>query len=539
MQQPLTSTPTSIRPFQLGLVLSATLALAGCGDGVEFGGPGAGGDDPLSTLEQGRNLFRGGTLGMEGFWSGVAGLDSGMAQAGFSTLDALELGLQFDATVMDAPTLSAISDEIAGGLVAGNVDTLTDPLVFEALLGRGAVVGLVGIEADGTPGIALNGTDSIGISCALCHSAVDGSSYAGPELAGSIGQRVDGSSPTALRVGALFAVAERSSALYPYMTQSHATIGGTPIGRTGAFVEATSTEAEFDALLTDAASFPAGQWDATPDGIGNPTVLPHVFDIRAAAPYGIAGEFSELMDAINAHVTLGLDPTTLLTPSGSQFMNQVGLGIGTEIINEYTDVFAATGAMVPVGGLPFVTADATGSTGDEQGPVGYKVGTQELRALATYLESLTAPVRPVGNAQARARGAAAYASACASCHGVMDALTPNSAVSLLDLVVPYAPTTLLARGFPYSDMLDDRLRTYDDRLVIFDRLYAPSQVPAQARDFSSPNLRGLQMQVAFLHDGSVASLDALLDSARGAGAPHAYFVDASVRADLIEFLVTR
>jgi len=81
----------------------------------------------------------------------------------------------------------------------------------------------------------------------------------------------------------------------------------------------------------------------------------------------------------------------------------------------------------------------------------------------------------------------------------------------------YAP--LLVRGFPYSDILDDRLRTYDDRLVIFDRLYAPAQVPAGAREYIAPNLRSLQLQNVFLHDGSVESLDALLDPARGAAHP--------------------
>jgi len=493
----------------------------------------------LSALEQGRLLFRQGTLGMETFWSDVVGLDTGLTRAGFSTLDALTLGLQLDAGAMDPATLTQLTDELTSGLSSGNFIALTDPLVFEALLGQGAVVGLVGVDSDGVAGLVLDGPDSLSITCALCHSVVDGSSYGGPELAGAIGQRIDGTAPNSLRLGSLFAYADRSSALYPYLPQSHATIGGFPIARTEAFVEADSTEAEFDAVLADAAVFPAGMWDTTPDGIGNPTVLPHVFDILAAAPYGIAGEFRDLQDALNAHVTLGLDPTTLLTTPGRQFMYRIGLGIGTEIVNEYEDVFAATGAMVPVGGLPYVAANATGTIGTEQSPVGYRLEQSELGALAIYLQSLTAPLQPVGNAAAQSRGEAAYALACATCHGALDVPQLNETVSLMDLAYPYFPTTLLVRGFPYTDILDDRLRTFDDRLVIFDRLYAPAQVPAGARDIVAPNLRGLQLQNVFLHDGSVESLDALLDPARGAGAPHAYYVELGVRADVIEYLVTR
>jgi len=520
-------------------LLGLALGLSACNGESLTGTAQDSSDGTLSSLEYGRLLFRQGTLGMETFWSDVAGLDTGLTRAGFSTLDALTLGLQLDAGAMDAATLTQLTDELAGGLSSGNFNALTDPLVFEALLGQGAVVGLVGVDSDGAAGLALDGPDSLAISCALCHSVVDGSSYGGPELAGAIGQRIDGTAPNSLRLGALFAYADRSSALYPYFPQSHATIGGFPIARTEAFVEAASTEAEFDAVLADTAVFPAGMWDATPDGIGNPTVLPHVFDIRAAAPYGIAGEFRDLMDALNAHATLGLDPTTLLTSPGRQFINRIGLGIGTEIVNEYEDIFAATGAMVPIGGLPYLAANATGTIGSEQSPAGYRLEERELGALAIYMQSLTAPLRPVGNSAARSRGEATYALACATCHGALDVPQLNDTVSLLDLAYPYFPTTLLIRGFPYSDILDDRLRTYDDRVVIFDRLYAPAQVPAGARHYIAPNLRGLQLQNVFLHDGSVESLDALLDPARGAGAPHSYFVEPGVRADLIEYLVTR
>lgn len=540
MHRPAKLTPhLTQRLFAAVAASGLTLGFVACSGGSVGSSSGGAGGGVVSHLEESRSLFREGTLGMEAFWSDAVGLDTGLARAEFSTLDALRLGLNLDSTVMNPATLADLTSELAGNLSQGTIDTLSDPFVFESLLGQGAVVGLVGVEVDGVQGIALDGPDSVAISCALCHSIVDGSAYSGPALAGSIGVRMDGPAPSSLRVGALLALADRSSVLYPFLPQSHATIGGMPIARTGGFVEASSTEAEVDALLSDTVAFPAGLWDATPDGIGNPTVLPPVYEIRAAAPYGIAGEFTDLMDAINAHGTLGLDPTTLLTPLGMQFMNRVGLGIGTEIVNEYEDVFAGLGAMVPVGGLPYIDAEATGLVGDESSPVGFRMAERDLQLYATYLQSLTEPVRSVGNVSARARGAAAYALTCATCHGAPSSPAANEMVSLLDLVVPYAPTTLLARGFPYSDVLDDRLRTYDDRLVLFDRVYSNIQVPAAAREFTTPNLRGLHVKERFLHDGSVLGLDALLDPARGAGQPHPYFVETSVRADLIEFLTAR
>ena len=57
------------------------------------------------------------------------------------------------------------------------------------------------------------------------------------------------------------------------------------------------------------------------------------------------------------------------------------------------------------------------------------------------------------------------------------------------------------------------------------------------RGDAMPLLLDLARKPVFLHDDSVPSLDGLLDPARGASAPHPFYVaDKLQRADMVEFL---
>jgi hypothetical protein len=52
-----------------------------------------------------------------------------------------------------------------------------------------------------------------------------------------------------------------------------------------------------------------------------------------------------------------------------------------------------------------------------------------------------------------------------------------------------------------------------------------------------PALLGLWLSAPYLHDGSVATLEALFSPDRGPTAPHPYFVERSTdRDDLVAFL---
>lgn len=514
------------------LAAAALLGLAACKGEVDSNGP----TTPFEgNPERGEELFRFGTFGNEGFWSGAAGLATGIANADLTLRDALDLGLQIDAESLpgDPPLLP-----VAGG--GGGTLALDDPAVFADVLAEGGVLGLVPMDED-DDGIfdPLMG-DTIGISCALCHAIVDGAVLSDPSTGGAIGARMDGPAPKKIDLGDLFALADNSRALYPYLPQDHETIGGEPIGRTGAFVGPNSTEAEVDALLRDDADIPRGMWDMVPDGIGAPVVLPPAYDIRRGILYGVAGTYTNPFDLYNDHVTIGLDPTSLVTVGGSVFMDRIGLGIGTEIRGEYDAILSATGVQPPIGGFPYIEAEATGQEATTSSPVGLRIDLIDMRHIGSYMAFLLPPPAEFGDPVARARGEAIYDANCAVCHADPFGVDYAGGTSILDLYPNYAPTQLLQRGFPLTDVLDDRLTTYDDRVVLFDRLFSVAQVPLEPRTFATPKLRGLHMCDKYLHDGSIGSLEELLDPARGPVAPHPiYLADPIDRGDVIEYLMKR
>src|SRR5688572_1492532 len=138
-------------------------------------------------IAEGRNTFRFVTFGDEEFWGGalrlheaIAGEENGGVGPGLSPEAALALGLKVD--------VRALPDALVAELKAGDVK-LDDPAVTVALLSLNAVVGVRGF---------MNGEgelESVGITCALCHSTVDDSFGPG------IGARLDGWANRDLNVG--------------------------------------------------------------------------------------------------------------------------------------------------------------------------------------------------------------------------------------------------------------------------------------------------------------------------------------------------
>ena len=64
--------------------------------------------------------------------------------------------------------------------------------------------------------------------------------------------------------------------------------------------------------------------------------------------------------------------------------------------------------------------------------------------------------------------------------------------------------------------------------------------PGTFVEIGLPLLLDLSRKPVFLHDNSVATLELLLDPARGPMAPHAQYVaDPATRADVIAFLKSR
>jgi len=137
------------------------------------------------------------TFNDETFWSGLLHLDKGIAGEanggygkGVSPATALALGLKVDAEALPAEVVAAIK--------AGKVD-LNDPATTLALLKMNAVVGVKGsFDSKGF----LN---SIGITCASCHSTVDNS------FAPGIGKRLDGWPNRDLNVGAIISLTDNAT----------------------------------------------------------------------------------------------------------------------------------------------------------------------------------------------------------------------------------------------------------------------------------------------------------------------------------------
>lgn len=146
-----------------------------------------------SLVARGQAAFRYDNFGNQDFWGealglhrAIAGKANGGVGDGVSPQAALELGLKVDVDALPMPLRRAIQ--------RGEVD-LEDPAVTVELLRLDAVVGVVGLFDDS------DRFESIGITCALCHSTVDDS------FAPGIGRRLDGWANRDLDVGAIIASA--------------------------------------------------------------------------------------------------------------------------------------------------------------------------------------------------------------------------------------------------------------------------------------------------------------------------------------------
>lgn len=173
------TTRTSILRLLAGTILTACGVPTGTPTAPDLARGGA-----PAEAASGRSIFRFDTFGNETFWTDTLRIHEVIA-ASVSPSVALGVGLKVD--------VDALPDAVRAGLLAGTVD-LDDPATTVALLGLGAVVGLVGeVDAEGT-------LVKVGTTCALCHSTVDNS------FAPGIGRRLDGWPSLDLNPGAIIAL---------------------------------------------------------------------------------------------------------------------------------------------------------------------------------------------------------------------------------------------------------------------------------------------------------------------------------------------
>src|SRR5262245_11455185 len=153
------------------------------------------GENP-GQVSDGKKIFRYDTFGDEPFWSGLLHIDKailGSKNGGFgpgvSPKTALAVGLKVDA--------DALPPEVVAGIQSGSI-SLDDPATTIALLKLNAVLGVKGnFNSEGT-------LQSIGITCASCHSNVDNS------FAQGIGKRLDGWPNRDLNVGGIISLTDNA-----------------------------------------------------------------------------------------------------------------------------------------------------------------------------------------------------------------------------------------------------------------------------------------------------------------------------------------
>ena len=313
----------------------------------------------IQQVSRGRKAFRFDTFGDEEFWGGalrlheaIAGDANGGVGPGLSPKAALGLGLKVDVMALPAPLIEMLKAE--------TVD-LDDPAVTLALLKLNAVVGVRGFMD------RAGNLDSVGITCALCHSTVDDA------LAPGIGARRDGWANRDLNIGAIAALAPSVAPFAQLLGVDEATVRK---------VFTSWGPGKFDAeLLLDGKAF-------QPDGRSAATLIPPAF--------GLAG--------VNLHTYTGWGSVTHWNAFVAVLEMQ---GKGTFYDPRLDDASK----------FPIAAANGFGNVRREPDLV-----TPKLGALHFYQLAIPAPPPPQGSFDARSaeRGKALFAAdgkaRCASCH---------------------------------------------------------------------------------------------------------------------------
>ncbi|HEX6998330.1 MAG TPA: hypothetical protein VF322_09300 [Gammaproteobacteria bacterium] len=340
--------------------LAAALCLAGsaAADRPDEGPPTVW-QNAAALVNRGQGIFRHDTFGSEDFWGGRLGLHRAIAGAanggtgeGLPPSAALELGLKVD--------VNALPSALTRALRRGEVD-LDDPATTLALLQLDAVVGVKGFFDES------GAIESVGITCALCHSTVNDS------FAPGIGRRLDGWANRDLNVGAIINASPSVAPFAELLGVDEETVRE---------VLQSWGPGRFDAaLILDGKAF-------RPDGETAATLIPPA--------YGLAG--------VNLHTFTGWGSV----PYWNAFVAVLEMhGKGTFYDPRLDDASR----------FPVAAANGLGDVRNEPDLV-----TPKLAALHFYQLSLRAPEPPKNSYDHRAakRGKALFAAdgkaRCAQCH---------------------------------------------------------------------------------------------------------------------------
>ena len=465
----------------------------------------------------GRDVFRFETFGNEGFWTDAVRLPAGIKAAKVTPLQALKLGLSVDVDAVDPATQQELAKQLKEDPTGKKSAILNDPNVTEKLVAANAVIGF---SAKG---------GKVGATCALCHTITDAAVMEVPN-GGSIGHRLDGRAAHNLNLGAIFAAAANSRAMYPLLELKLKANGGKSLGRAPEGLTESSTEAEVDAYLSNPKFYPIGMFDDSFDGNGDPMHNTPLFRQDLAAPYGSEGAIAKLENFSNLVYTGLFDLTNLTTPGGRAFLHKLGGAAGDEIADSYVKILAETG----VTGYPYVKAGPHPQPGSEEAPIGLRVDDKKLLDLNAYLASLQAPAGTIADAKAVKHGAELFrTSGCTTCHNADQSKpVPGNIVPMKTIFPGDEPAVLAQRTPPLNPVMDTPGVFFDDKMAVVN-----ASLRGEQRGLALPLLLDLARKQNFLHDNSVSNMDELLDPKRGAKAPHPFYVaKPKDRKDVAEFL---
>jgi cytochrome c2 len=522
------------RTLIFALLAGSVVGSTGCGDNSDpQGADGPAGANvnqfPHSDGDAtaGKILFRMETFGDENFWTDVVKLPQGIMAAGFTPKQALAAGYNINIDALPTATQAAIAAEVQTDLSPANAPMLNDPATTIALINANSVIGVVARDSNNDGTIDITAGDKVGVACAFCHAITDGSTFAMPN-GGTIGHEVDGPTPHTLNVGATFAIAANTRALYPIAQLALTANGGNTIGRAPAGLTEHSTEAEIDAYFSNPDYYPIGMFDDQPDGTGAPMHITPMFRGDLSAPYGSEGTIAKLDNFTNLVFTVLLDQRDITTPGGRAFLHTLGGAAGDEIVDDYVSILTETG--VPLD--PALEVSTTGMPGMEATPVGVRVDDTKLLDMNAYMDGLQAPAGVAGDAASIARGETLFRNNCTSCHNVdQSKFVPSMLIPMATIYPGDSPVVLAQRTPPLNPIENTVASIFDDKMVVVN-----ASIRGDIRGIALPLLIDLARKPVFLHDNSVPSLDELLDSSRGSSAPHPFYLEGQDRTDMIALL---
>ncbi|WP_232627761.1 cytochrome C oxidase Cbb3 [Methylobacterium sp. Leaf118] len=397
----------------------------------------------------------------------------------------------------------------------------------------------------------------MGITCALCHAAVDPAS----------GKVVEGAPNADLNAGLLMALSKNASAYFMHGSLDLEAHPGDP-GRTVTSQEGTRIPLpdppSFEAAAkVQVASWPPGSFDSSADRVTNPTSIPSSFSAysepyswsgrEAVGPFKGLSSLNNNVHAANSDTTqqtaaartlFGLDPElylgTVLQGAAAQALryDPAGPQRPTEVLaaadptpdspglNRYAVLpsFPATNYMTDNGLFASVPGEPANHANN---------------AMSAFQNLLRAPDAGPGETEKRTTGRAVFERAsCAGCHAG-PALTANRIVPVAEIGTEpsraragakmearLAPPTMFATNTPFPLPADPTLVPIPLEGAALRQVQLGWAHAGTGGGYKIPNLVGLAWSAPYLHDSGVAVGP---DPERHLGVPGT--VDAGVTPD--------